>query len=55
MKIFEFKVVPDADKSQHGPFLIAFPADKIDKIESRYGSENVYLKVNGVRVYGSYT
>jgi len=51
MKIFEFKTI---ERKGARPHLIAFPADKIKKIESQIGSENVFLKINGIEVNGSY-
>ena len=52
MRIFEFKKVGD-EKTRS--FLVAFPESKINTIESQEGSQNTYLKVNGIRVWGSYT
>jgi hypothetical protein len=52
MKILEFKTVK---KSSDGrPYLIAFPVDKIEKIESIWGGQNVCLIVNGIEIEGSY-
>jgi hypothetical protein len=52
MKIFEFKT---EELNQDGrSYIIAIPIDKIDKIESIVGGENVYLKVNSIEVKGSY-
>jgi len=52
MKIYIFKTI---EKSLDGrPYLISFPKDKIDKIESIYGGEEVELKVNGIEVEGSF-
>jgi hypothetical protein len=36
------------------PKILALPEDQIQIIESQAGSENVYLKVNGVEVQGSF-
>ena len=35
-------------------YLLAIPGDQIRSIESIYGSHNVYLKVNGREVHGSF-
>lgn len=34
--------------------LLAIPEDQINSIQSQKGSENCYLKVNGVEVHGSF-
>ena len=34
--------------------LLAIPEDQIHSIQSQKGSENCYLKVNGVEVHGSF-
>jgi len=51
MKIFKFRTI---EEGAGRPFLIAFPVDKIDKIESQSGSQGCYLKINGIEVKGSY-
>lgn len=35
-------------------YLLAIPEDQIQSIESIFGSHNVYLKVNGIEVQGSF-
>lgn len=35
-------------------YLLAIPEDHIHTIQSQSGSENCYLKVNGVEVHGSF-
>ena len=52
MKIFEFKTITKGNNGR--PFLIAFPANKIEKIESQVGSQNVFLRINNIEVDGSY-
>ena len=52
MKYIEFTT---NKKSVYGlPHKICFPVNKIEKLETYSGSENVYLKVNDIEVKGSY-
>ena len=51
LNILEFETVAEGDGRS---FVVAFPIDKIEKIESQVGSQNVFLKVNGIEVKGSY-
>ena len=52
MQILEFRT---KEKSSDGrSYLIAFPIDKIQKIESILGSQQVFCKVNGIEVLESY-
>ena len=50
-KIFVFK-----ETAYNGgrDYLLAIPEDHIHSIQTQKGSENCYLKVNGVEVYGSF-
>jgi len=50
-KIFVFK-----QNTYNGgrDYLLAIPEDQINSIQSQKGSENCYLKVNGVEVHGSF-
>lgn len=50
-QVFVFKV---KNKDNSRPYLYAVPSSKIEMIESRYGSQNVYLVINGVEVEGSF-
>ena len=34
--------------------LYAFPEDKIVSVKSQWGSQNVYLEINGLEVQGSF-
>jgi len=34
--------------------IVAIPEDKVETIESYYGSHNVYLKVNGIETDSSF-
>lgn len=36
------------------PYVVSFPLDMINKIESSFGSQNCFLKVNDIEVEGSY-
>jgi len=36
------------------PYIIAFPVDKIQTIESQLGSENTYCKINGIEIDESF-
>lgn len=36
------------------PYMHAIPEDRIVSLETIYGSQNVYLKVNGIEVQGSF-
>lgn len=60
-RVFVFTTQPSEDwknrpiedwKSR--PMLYAFPEDQIHSIQSQKGSENCYLKVNGIEVKGSF-
>jgi len=51
MRVIEFRRPKGEDVRCR---LVAFPVDKIFKIESQWGSQNVFLKVNGIEVDGSY-
>lgn len=51
MRIFQFKL-PRKDGFQH--YILAIPEDKIQTIETQWGSHNVYCKVNGIEVDCSY-
>jgi len=51
-KIFVFTQINRTGNSR--PYLLAIPEKKINSIESQMGSENVYLKVNGIEVEGSF-
>ena len=54
MKIYEFTRPNESKLSVKRRRLIAFPASAITSIESQKGSENAFLKVNGIQVHGSY-
>ena len=36
------------------PKMFAIPKDKIELVETQWGSHNCYLKVNGIEVEGSF-
>ena len=50
-KIFVFKETTYNDGRD---YFLAIPQDHIHSIQTQKGSENCYLKVNGVEVYGSF-
>ena len=50
-KIFVFK---ETTYNGGRDYLLAIPQDHIHSIQTQKGSENCYLKVNGVEVYGSF-
>ena len=50
-RIFVFKQPSDGKNRQ---MLYAFPEDKIVSVKSQWGSQNVYLEINGLEVQGSF-
>lgn len=50
-RIFVFKQPSDG---KNRPMLYAFPEDKIVSVKSQWGSQNVYLEINGLDVQGSF-
>lgn len=52
-RVFVFTTQPSEDWKSR-PMLYAFPEDQIHSIQSQKGSENCYLKVNGIEVKGSF-
>ena len=50
-KIFVFK---ETTYNGGRDYLLAIPEDHIHSIQTQKGSENCYLKVNGVEVHGSF-
>ncbi len=50
-RIFVFKQPYDG---KNRPMLYAFPEDEIHSIKSWWGSQNVYLEINGLEVQGSF-
>ena len=50
-RIFVFKQPSDG---KNRPMLYAFPEDKIVSVKSQWGSQNVYLEINGLEVQGSF-
>lgn len=51
-RVFVFTTPSKDGKSR--PMLYAFPEDEIVSIKSQWGSQNVYLEVNGIEVEGSF-
>ena len=55
MKLGKFIEFTSTEKSKDGrKSVFSLPVSEIKKIESILGGECVYLKVNGIRVEGSY-
>ena len=50
-RVFVFKQPYDGKNRQ---MLYAFPEDKIVSVKSQWGSQNVYLEINGLEVQGSF-
>ena len=50
-RVFVFKEVSEPHVR---PMLYAFPEDKIVSVKSQWGSQNVYLEINGLDVQGSF-
>ena len=50
-RVFVFKQPSDG---KNRPMLYAFPEDKIVSVKSQWGSQNVYLEINGLDVQGSF-
>ena len=50
-RVFVFKQPYDGKNRQ---MLYAFPEDKIVSVKSQWGSQNVYLEINGLDVQGSF-
>lgn len=50
-RVFVFKQPYDG---KNRPMLYAFPEDKIVSVKSQWGSQNVYLEINGLQVQGSF-
>ena len=48
-RIFVFR-----ERSKGRPMLHAFPENEIYSIKSQWGSQNVYLEINGIEVEGSF-
>lgn len=55
-RVFVFQESPDSKKSagRNRALKYAIPESKIVEIRSQYGSENCYLVINGIEVYGSF-
>jgi len=50
-RVFVFR---EKCKDNVRPILFAIPEDQIFSLESQWGSQNCYLKVNGILVQGSF-
>lgn len=53
-RVFVFTTTQPSEDWKSRPMLYAFPEDQIHSIQSQKGSENCYLKVNGIEVKGSF-
>lgn len=53
-RVFVFATTQPSEDWKSRPMLYAFPEDQIHSIQSQKGSENCYLKVNGIEVKGSF-
>lgn len=53
-RLYVFVGVVPRNKSYERPRVYAWPASAITSVESQVGSENCYLRINGVEVDGSF-